>query len=122
MTTILTEIISILVAGITGIATGIGEGLTKLVQSIFLTVSETGAVEGLSTFGGLIIVFAGKELPESMVTCSRIAEKNWKAEMLIRGEGVSQPQRIEGAIIPPRVRYPLFEVKRYAEQARTVSA
>lgn len=62
MTTILTEIISLLVAGITGIATGIGEGLSNLVQSIFLTVSETGAVEGLSTFGGLIIVFAGVSL------------------------------------------------------------
>lgn len=62
MTTILTEIISLLVAGITGIATGIGEGLSILVQSIFLTVSETGAVEGLSTFGGLIIVFAGVSL------------------------------------------------------------
>ncbi len=62
MTTILTEIISLLVAGITGLATGIGTGLSNLVQSIFLTVSETGQVEGLSTFGGLIVVFAGVSL------------------------------------------------------------
>ena len=62
MSSILTEIISLLVAGITGIATGIGEGLSNLVQSIFLTVSETGAVEGLSTFGGVIVIFAGISL------------------------------------------------------------
>lgn len=62
MTTILTEIISLLVAGISGLATGIGEGLSNLVQSIFLTVGESGAIEGLSTFGGLIVVFAGVSL------------------------------------------------------------
>lgn len=62
MTTILQEIISLLVAGITGLATGIGTGLSNLVQSIFLTVGENGAVEGLSTFGGLIVVFAGVSL------------------------------------------------------------
>ena len=58
MSTILTEIISILVGGITGIAGGIGEGLSTLVQKIFLVTGEAGALS-LSTFGGLIIVFAG---------------------------------------------------------------
>ena len=62
MTTILQEIIALLVAGITGLASGIGAGLTELVQAIFLKVSETGTVEGLSTFGGLIVVFAGISL------------------------------------------------------------
>ena len=62
MTTILQEIISLLVAGITGLATGIGQGLSNLVQSIFHKVSESGAVEGLSTFGGVIVVFAGVSL------------------------------------------------------------
>ena len=62
MTTILQEIIALLVAGITGLASGIGAGLSELVQSIFLKVSESGTVEGLSTFGGLIIVFAGVSL------------------------------------------------------------
>lgn len=62
MNAILTEIISLLVAGISGIATGIGQGLSDLVQNIFVTVSETGTVEGLSTFGGLIVVFAGVSL------------------------------------------------------------
>ena len=61
MSAILSEIISILVAGITGIATGIGEGLTALVSSIFLTVGVDGAME-LTTFGGLIVVFAGISL------------------------------------------------------------
>ena len=61
MTQLLSEIISILVAGITGIASGIGEGLTTLVQSIFLQTAEGGGYE-LSTFGGLIVVFAGISL------------------------------------------------------------
>lgn len=62
MTTILQEIIALLVAGITGLASGIGAGLSELVQSIFLKVGESGSIEGLSTFGGLIIVFAGVSL------------------------------------------------------------
>lgn len=62
MTSILQEIISILIAGITGIATGIGTGLTNLVESIFLKTSEAGAVTGLSTFGGVIVIFAGISL------------------------------------------------------------
>ena len=61
MSAILIEIISILVAGISGIATGIGEGLSTLVTSIFLTVGADGAME-LTTFGGLIVVFAGVSL------------------------------------------------------------
>ncbi|MBR2312473.1 MAG: hypothetical protein IKA46_04215 [Clostridia bacterium] len=62
MTTILQEIIALLVAGITGLASGIGAGLSELVQSIFLEVGTDGAITGLSTFGGLIIVFAGVSL------------------------------------------------------------
>lgn len=60
MTELLQEIISILVAGIPQIATGIGSGLTALVQNIFLTTSETGTE--LSVFGGVVIVFAGISL------------------------------------------------------------
>ena len=60
MSAVLTEIIALLVAGISGIATGIGEGLSTLVQSIFLeTVGET---TQLSTFGGVIVIFAGVSL------------------------------------------------------------
>lgn len=60
MTELLQEIISILVAGISQIATGIGSGLTALVQNIFLTTTETGTE--LSLFGGVVIVFAGISL------------------------------------------------------------
>lgn len=62
MDTILTQIISTLTGGIKGIASGIGSGLGELAQSIFLKVSSTGTVEGLSVFGTLIVVFAGISL------------------------------------------------------------
>lgn len=58
MTAILQQIIEILVAGITGIASGVGSGLTALAQSIFLG-SEPGT---LTVFGGLVVVFAGISL------------------------------------------------------------
>ena len=60
MSSVLSEIISLLVAGITGLASGIGEGLSNLVQSIFLTGSGENLT--LSTFGGVIVVFAGVTL------------------------------------------------------------
>ena len=57
---IMTQIIEILVSGITGIAQGVGSGLSILAESIFLTGS--GEAQTLSTFGTLIIVFAGISL------------------------------------------------------------
>lgn len=59
-TAILSEIIQILVGGITGIAEGVGSGLSTLATSIFLTT--TGETTTLSTFGVLIVVFAGISL------------------------------------------------------------
>lgn len=59
-TEILTQVIQILVGGITGIATGIGQGLSSLVTSIFFT--GTGEAQALSIFGIMIIVFAGISL------------------------------------------------------------
>lgn len=56
-TALMTEIIGILVGGITGVATGIGEGLSTLTQSIFL-----GAEGTLSTFGIVVLIFAGISL------------------------------------------------------------
>ena len=58
--TILQEIIGILVGGITGIAEGIGTGLSTLVTSIFL--QGTGDTQTLSTFGTIVVVFAGISL------------------------------------------------------------
>lgn len=61
MSAVLQEIISLLTGGITGIASGIGSGLTALVKNIFL-VQGSGDTMTLSVFGGLIIVFAGVAL------------------------------------------------------------
>jgi hypothetical protein len=57
---IVTEIIGILTAGITGIATGIGNGLKELVDNIFFTTS--GETTVMSTFGIMVCVFAGISL------------------------------------------------------------
>lgn len=63
MSSVLTEIIQLLVAGITQLATGIGAGLKSLVEAIFLTGSgTTDNPYALSTFGGIIVVFAGISL------------------------------------------------------------
>lgn len=61
MSAVLQEIISLLTGGLTGIASGIGSGLTALVKNIFLVEGSGGAMT-LSVFGGLIIVFAGVAL------------------------------------------------------------
>lgn len=63
MSGVLTEIIQLLVGGIQGIATGIGQGLQQLVTSIFLTGSgTTESPYALSVYGGVIVVFAGISL------------------------------------------------------------
>ena len=63
MSAVLSEIITILTGGITGVASGIGSGVTSLVTNIFLTGEGTQASPyALSTFGGIVIVFAGVAL------------------------------------------------------------
>ena len=57
---VVTEIIEILTAGITGIATGIGSGLKNLVENIFFTTNGDTSV--MSTFGIMVCVFAGISL------------------------------------------------------------
>lgn len=57
---IVTQIIQILVSGITEMATGIGSGLNNLAQSIFLT--QSGEKLALSQFGQLIIAFGAVAL------------------------------------------------------------
>ena len=59
MTAVLQEIISLLVSGISQMASGIGSGLTALVSNIFLETDATSGAQSLSTFGGIIVVFAG---------------------------------------------------------------
>lgn len=60
MQAILTAIIELLTGGITGVASGIGAGLSSLATNIFLT--GTGETQTLSVFGSLIIIFAGISL------------------------------------------------------------
>lgn len=60
MSAVLSEIITLLTAGLTQMATGIGGGLTALVTSIFL--EGEGDAQKLSVFGGVIVVFAGISL------------------------------------------------------------
>lgn len=63
MVAVLTEIINLLVAGISGIATGIGQGVSTLVSSIFLTgAGTTENPYALSVFGGVVILFAAISL------------------------------------------------------------
>ncbi len=61
----LIETISILTAGITTLAGGIGSGLAVLAKSIFITEAANGAMS-LSTFGATIIIFAGLALAISL--------------------------------------------------------
>lgn len=63
-TQIMQSVIEILVGGITQVAQGIGSGLSTLAQSVFLQTTGTGesATTTLSTFGVLIVVFAGISL------------------------------------------------------------
>ena len=63
MSSVLTEIISLLTSGLTQMASGIGAGLQELVTKIFLTGEGTQASPyALSTFGGVIVIFAGVAL------------------------------------------------------------
>lgn len=67
-TALVTAIIEILVSGISGIATGVGQGLSTLAQGIFFTTTGTGeaATTGLSILGVCIIAFAAISLGLSL--------------------------------------------------------
>lgn len=54
---IVTEMVEILIAGITSVAEGIGAGLSALATNIFLT-----SAGGISVFGVLILAFGGISL------------------------------------------------------------
>lgn len=62
--TFLNSVIELLVGAIKGIGQGIGSGLSALAESIFLVTTGTGeaAVTSLSTFGAIVIIFAGISL------------------------------------------------------------
>lgn len=63
MSGVLQEIMTLLTAGISQLASGIGAGLQTLVTDIFLTGEGTQASPyALSVFGAVIIIFAGISL------------------------------------------------------------
>ena len=69
MSTALSEFIQLLVDGISGIASGVGQGLQDLVTKVFLTTdATTHAVTGLSAFGGVIAIFGGISLAIGLCT------------------------------------------------------
>lgn len=65
MTAVLSEVIELLVGGITGIASGIGAGLSTLVESIAFTTGE-GGTRQMSAFLGIIALFGGISLAVSL--------------------------------------------------------
>ena len=69
MSAIVTEIVSILVSGITGLASGIGQGLNEMVTDAFLTGAGTQADPyKLSAFGGVICAFGAIALAVGLTT------------------------------------------------------
>lgn len=60
-TDIVGAIVDIMVSGITGVAEGVGAGLSTLAQAIFFVTPE-GGTETLSVLGTLIVVFAAISL------------------------------------------------------------
>ena len=69
MTTILQEIVSILVGGLQSMASGIATGLNTMATSLFVTGAGTQADPyQLSVFGGIVAVFAGIALAVGLTT------------------------------------------------------
>ena len=62
MTSILSQIIEILVGGLTSFGTGIGNGIQSIVQSLFVSVDTTTGAQSLTIFGMLIVTFAAISL------------------------------------------------------------
>lgn len=62
---LMNDIITILVGGISQVGTAIGQGLSSLVTSIFTVAGAEGAL-ALSTFGTVIVIFAGISLALSL--------------------------------------------------------
>lgn len=62
---IVSEIIEILVSGLTGIGEGIGTGIMAMIQALFFT-TPTGGTTTLSVFAILIVVFAAISLGLSL--------------------------------------------------------
>lgn len=69
MATALQEFVQILVGGISDLASGIASGIAGMASDLFLEVDATShAVTGLSTFGGIVAIFAGLALAVGITT------------------------------------------------------
>ena len=69
MANALQEFVNILVGGIQSLASGIASGVSEMAQELFLsTDATTHAVNGLSTFGGIVAIFAGLALAVGITT------------------------------------------------------
>ncbi len=69
MTSVLSEIVGILVGGLTSMASGIAGGLNEMATKLFVT--GTGAESDpfkLSTFGGIVAIFGGIALAVGLTT------------------------------------------------------
>lgn len=69
MESIVTQILNLMTAGLTNIGGAIGEGLTSMVQGIFIETTGSGATatHTLTVFGATICIFAGVSLAFSLV-------------------------------------------------------
>ena len=69
-TSILGQIVEILVGGLQQMATGIGSGLNAMVTSLFITTTGTGAeaTYSLSAFGSVVAIFGGIALAVGLTT------------------------------------------------------
>ena len=69
MSTALTEFIELLGGAIVSLAEKIAEGVASMASALFLkTNATTGAVEGLSIFGGIMGIFCGISLAVGITT------------------------------------------------------
>lgn len=69
MANVLTEFITLLGGAIVDLAKAVASGVAEMASALFLNINEeTGAVSGLSTFGGIIGIFAGVALAVGITT------------------------------------------------------
>ena len=69
MLAVLQEFVQLLVGAIVDMATGLASGIVTMVEKLFLTTNATtGAVEGLSIFGGVVGIFSGIALCVGITT------------------------------------------------------
>lgn len=66
MSSILQEIVSILVGGLQSMAQGIAGGLNAMATSLFIETTE--GTQHLTTFGGIVAIFAGIALAVGLTT------------------------------------------------------